>query len=126
MAQKGESKKTRIRSPSKRHTLFMPSSIKRRRRTNCSLQIGPKIEHGTINPKAYDLLVRVGYDPTKDAARSGSTPEIKAHGLNKTQEKLQRKGYSINSSTTRLGYTSKSPLHVMIKRVANYQITETN
>ncbi|GAA0146006.1 hypothetical protein LIER_06057 [Lithospermum erythrorhizon] len=43
---------------------------------------GPKIEHGTMNPLAYDLLVKEGYDPTKDAAMSKSVPKVKPHGLN--------------------------------------------
>ncbi|GAA0141576.1 hypothetical protein LIER_02693 [Lithospermum erythrorhizon] len=79
----------------------------------------PKIEHGTINPKAYDLLVKVGYDPTKDAAMSRPTPEVKAHGLNETQEKPQRKGYSIQSSMAGLVSTSKPPLRVLIKRMVS-------
>ncbi|GAA0163119.1 hypothetical protein LIER_39527 [Lithospermum erythrorhizon] len=87
---------------------------------------GSKIEHGTMNPKAYDLLVKAGYDPMKDATMSRSTPEVKVHGLNETQEKLQRKFYSIKSSTAGLEYISKPPLRVMIKRVANYHITEVD
>ncbi|GAA0172014.1 hypothetical protein LIER_25924 [Lithospermum erythrorhizon] len=31
-------------------------------------QEGPKTEHDTMNPKAYDLLLKAGYDPTKDKA----------------------------------------------------------
>ncbi|GAA0158685.1 hypothetical protein LIER_15643 [Lithospermum erythrorhizon] len=85
---------------------------------------GPNIKHRTMNPKAYDLLVKAGYDPTKDAAMSRPTPEVKVHGLNETQEKLQRKGYFIKSSTAGLEYISNPPLHVMIKWVSNYHITE--
>ncbi|GAA0139575.1 hypothetical protein LIER_01092 [Lithospermum erythrorhizon] len=80
---------------------------------------GPKIEHGTMNPKAYNLLVKAGYDPTKDAAMGKSTLEVKTHGLNKTQEKLQRKGYSIKSLTAGLGHTPKPPLRILVKRAVD-------
>ncbi|GAA0154129.1 hypothetical protein LIER_37806 [Lithospermum erythrorhizon] len=66
------------------------------------------------------------YDPTKDAPMGKSTPEVKTHGLNETQEKLQHKGYSIKSPTAGLGCTLKPPLRIMIKRLANYHITEAN
>ncbi|GAA0173172.1 hypothetical protein LIER_26843 [Lithospermum erythrorhizon] len=58
-----------------------------------------------------------------------SPPEFtksKVHGPNETQEKLRRKGYFIKSSIAGLGYTSKPPLRVMIKRVANYHIAEAD
>ncbi|GAA0184879.1 hypothetical protein LIER_32167 [Lithospermum erythrorhizon] len=77
-----------------------------------------------MKPKAYDLLVKVFYNATKDVTMGKSTPEIKTHGPNKTQEKLQRKGYPIKSSTVGLEYTPKPPLCVMIKRMANYHIAE--
>ncbi|GAA0154131.1 hypothetical protein LIER_37805 [Lithospermum erythrorhizon] len=79
-----------------------------------------------VHPKAYDLLVKADYDPTKDAPMGKSTPEVKTHGLNETQEKLQHKGYSIKSPTAGLGCTLKPPLRIMIKRLANYHITEAN
>ncbi|GAA0181216.1 hypothetical protein LIER_30217 [Lithospermum erythrorhizon] len=69
-------------------------------------------DHGTMNPKAYDLLVKAGYDPTKDATVGKATPEFKKSGLNETQKKLQRRGYTIKSSTAGLGYSSNSVLEV--------------
>ncbi|GAA0174311.1 hypothetical protein LIER_27732 [Lithospermum erythrorhizon] len=45
----------------------------------------PEIEHGMPNPKAYDLLVKAGYDPAKDAGMVKPPPEVtegKVHGLN--------------------------------------------
>ncbi|GAA0140548.1 hypothetical protein LIER_01869 [Lithospermum erythrorhizon] len=45
-----------------------------------------------------------------------STPEVKTHGLNETQEKLQHKGYPIKNSTTKRGFTPKPPLHILVKR----------
>ncbi|GAA0149658.1 hypothetical protein LIER_36967 [Lithospermum erythrorhizon] len=48
---------------------------------------GPKIEHGTINSKAYDLLVKAGYDPTKDAAMDKLPPKVtesKVNGMNES------------------------------------------
>ncbi|GAA0147004.1 hypothetical protein LIER_06811 [Lithospermum erythrorhizon] len=49
----------------------------------------------------------------KDAAMSRSTSEVKVHRMNETQEKLQRKGSSIKSSTAGLRYILKHPLPVM-------------
>ncbi|GAA0140286.1 hypothetical protein LIER_01665 [Lithospermum erythrorhizon] len=75
------------------------------------------------------LMEKAGYSPSEDATRAKLPPEViksKIHGLTETQKKLKRKGYPIKSSTAGLGYTSKPPLHVMIKRVANYHITEAN
>ncbi|GAA0163540.1 hypothetical protein LIER_39616 [Lithospermum erythrorhizon] len=86
---------------------------------------GPKIEHGTMNPKAYDLLVKEGYDPTKDATMSRSVPEVKEHGLNENQEKLQRKGYSIKNSTAGLENASKPPLRILFKRMVNQSPKDT-
>ncbi|GAA0180979.1 hypothetical protein LIER_30182 [Lithospermum erythrorhizon] len=80
----------------------------------------PKIELRTVNPKAYDFLVKVGYDPTKDAAMGKSTPEVKTHGLNETQEKMQRKGYSIKISTSGLEYTLKPPLEEVANILDKY------
>ncbi|GAA0155692.1 hypothetical protein LIER_13365 [Lithospermum erythrorhizon] len=82
-----------------------------------------------MNSKAYDLLVlvKVGYDPTKDETMGKSVPEVtksKSHGLNETQKKLQCKDYSIKSSIAGLGYTPKPPLRVMVQRMANYHIAE--
>ncbi|GAA0151194.1 hypothetical protein LIER_37242 [Lithospermum erythrorhizon] len=37
---------------------------------------GPEIEHGTIGPKAYDLLLKAGYDPAKDKAIGQLPPEV--------------------------------------------------
>ncbi|GAA0138456.1 hypothetical protein LIER_00203 [Lithospermum erythrorhizon] len=36
---------------------------------------GPKIEHGTMGPKAYDLLLKAGYDPAKDKVMGQLPPE---------------------------------------------------
>ncbi|GAA0166490.1 hypothetical protein LIER_21632 [Lithospermum erythrorhizon] len=40
---------------------------------------GPKIEHGTMSPKAYDLLVKAGYDPTEDTAIGKLPPKVPTH-----------------------------------------------
>ncbi|GAA0182858.1 hypothetical protein LIER_30442 [Lithospermum erythrorhizon] len=37
---------------------------------------GPKIEHRTMNPKTYDLLFKVGYDPTEDVAMGKLPVEV--------------------------------------------------
>ncbi|GAA0150930.1 hypothetical protein LIER_09762 [Lithospermum erythrorhizon] len=59
---------------------------------------GSKVEHGTMGPKAYDLLVEAGYDP-KEAKTLGESPQEvtgdKVHGLNETQKMLQQKGNAI-------------------------------
>ncbi|GAA0163238.1 hypothetical protein LIER_19150 [Lithospermum erythrorhizon] len=57
---------------------------------------GPKLERGTMNPRAYDLLVKEGYDPTKDAAMGKFIPEVKTHG-----------------------HTPKPPLRILVKRVVD-------
>ncbi|GAA0184903.1 hypothetical protein LIER_32191 [Lithospermum erythrorhizon] len=90
---------------------------------------GPNIEHRTMKPKAYDLLVKLRYDPTKEATMGMLPREIiesKVERLNETQKKLQCKGYSIKSSTSGLRYTPKPPLRGMIKRVANYHIADVD
>ncbi|GAA0156748.1 hypothetical protein LIER_14163 [Lithospermum erythrorhizon] len=81
------------------------------------------------NPKAYDHLVKVGYDPTKDVGMGKLPPEVtknQMHGMNEVQKMLRRKGHSTKSSTTGPGYTPKQPLHILIKRVANYHIVEAS
>ncbi|GAA0153767.1 hypothetical protein LIER_11929 [Lithospermum erythrorhizon] len=37
---------------------------------------GQKVEHGTLRPKAYDLLVKAGYDPTEDKSMGQFPPEV--------------------------------------------------
>ncbi|GAA0159366.1 hypothetical protein LIER_16157 [Lithospermum erythrorhizon] len=95
---------------------------------------GSKIEHGMLNPKAYDLLVKAGFDPAKDVGMGKLPPEViegKVHGLSEIQKMLQCKGYIIKSSTAGFWYALKQPLHSLIsniqvlrKRVANYYIVD--
>ncbi|GAA0153191.1 hypothetical protein LIER_11493 [Lithospermum erythrorhizon] len=83
---------------------------------------GPKIEHGTMGPKAYDLLLKASYDPAKDKATGQPPPEVKnskIHGLNDTQNMMRKKGWSVKNSTTGLGYTPKPPLRLLINRPKN-------
>ncbi|GAA0171787.1 hypothetical protein LIER_25742 [Lithospermum erythrorhizon] len=80
---------------------------------------GPKIEHGTMGPKAYDLLLKAEYDPIKDKIIGQLPPEVisnKTHGLNDTQKMLRQKGWSIKNSTVGLGYTSKPPMRLQVNR----------
>ncbi|GAA0147060.1 hypothetical protein LIER_06855 [Lithospermum erythrorhizon] len=85
-----------------------------------------KVEYGTMGPRAYDLLVKPGYDPEEGKTLGELPPKVtgdKVHGLNKTQKVLQQKGHSIKSPSTGLGYVPKSPLRVLIKRVNNCHIS---
>ncbi|GAA0145399.1 hypothetical protein LIER_42857 [Lithospermum erythrorhizon] len=82
-------------------------------------QEGPKMEHGIMDTKGYDLLLNVGYDPTKEKAIGQLSPEItcdKVHELNDIQRMIRQKGWSIKNPTTGLGYTSKPLLRILIKR----------
>ncbi|GAA0166579.1 hypothetical protein LIER_21703 [Lithospermum erythrorhizon] len=52
---------------------------------------GSKDEHGTMGPKAYDLLVKAGYDPKEGKTLGELPPEVmddKVHGLNETHKML--------------------------------------
>ncbi|GAA0164536.1 hypothetical protein LIER_20143 [Lithospermum erythrorhizon] len=87
---------------------------------------GPKVEYGTIGPKAYDRLVMAGYDPKERKTLGEFPPEVtgdKGHSLNETQKMLQQTGHAIKSPSAGLGYIPKSPIRVLIKRVNNYHIS---
>ncbi|GAA0164475.1 hypothetical protein LIER_20099 [Lithospermum erythrorhizon] len=38
--------------------------------------VPPKVEHGTMGPKAYDLLVKAGYDPKEGKALGDFPPKV--------------------------------------------------
>ncbi|GAA0175801.1 hypothetical protein LIER_41978 [Lithospermum erythrorhizon] len=69
---------------------------------------GPKVEHGTMEPKAYDHLVKAGYDPKKGKTLGKLSQEVasdKGHNLNKIQEvppwrRSHKKGVSVKPNDT--------------------------
>ncbi|GAA0159145.1 hypothetical protein LIER_15994 [Lithospermum erythrorhizon] len=83
---------------------------------------GPKIEDEIMGPKAYDLLLKAGYDPAKDKAMGQLPLEVtnnKIHGLNDTQNMMRQKGWAVKNSTRGLGYKPKPPLCLLINRPNN-------
>ncbi|GAA0184415.1 hypothetical protein LIER_31703 [Lithospermum erythrorhizon] len=78
-----------------------------------------KIEHEMMSPKAYDLLAKVGYDPTKDVVMGKLPPDVtesKIHGLKRDPKDatmkrvLHRKLYSwtqIDSKATTPSHNQK-------------------
>ncbi|GAA0154979.1 hypothetical protein LIER_12811 [Lithospermum erythrorhizon] len=90
-------------------------------------QEGPKIKHDTMGPKAYDLLLKADNDPIRDKAKGQVPPEVtsnKVYGLKDTQNMMRKKGWPIKNPTTGLGYTSKPPLCLLIKKVMNHHDKE--
>ncbi|GAA0162580.1 hypothetical protein LIER_18642 [Lithospermum erythrorhizon] len=76
-----------------------------------------------MSPKAYDLLLKAGYDPIKDKVIGQLPPEVtgdKAYGMNDTQKMVRQKGWPIKNSTKGLGYTSKPLLRLLVNRPANH------
>ncbi|GAA0159754.1 hypothetical protein LIER_16460 [Lithospermum erythrorhizon] len=76
----------------------------------------PKAEYGSMDSKAYDLLLKADYDPSKDKAMRQLSPEVigdKVHGMNNTQRMIRQKGWSFKNPTMGLEFTSKPPLCIL-------------
>ncbi|KAL0449526.1 UNVERIFIED_CONTAM: hypothetical protein Slati_1509000 [Sesamum latifolium] len=79
------------------------------------------------NPKAFKLLVKVGYNPKEKLSLGKLPPEAtgkKLHGLNATQIILKEKGHAIQDSRVGLGFTPPKPVRIAIRRVSNNYVVE--
>ncbi|GAA0159357.1 hypothetical protein LIER_16151 [Lithospermum erythrorhizon] len=76
-----------------------------------------------MSSKSYDLLVKAGYDPTKDSRMGKLPPEAegKIRGLNKTQRHQER-----FSSKVLLEGQKHTPKSLIVKRVVEKPRTNAN
>ncbi|KAL0413497.1 UNVERIFIED_CONTAM: hypothetical protein Sradi_1551400 [Sesamum radiatum] len=78
-------------------------------------------------PKAFKLLFKAGYNPKEKLSLGKLPPEAtgkKLHGLDATQIMLKEKGYAIQDSRVRLGFTPPKPVRIAIRRVSSNYVTE--
>ena len=57
-----------------------------------------------FDPNAYKLMEKAGYD-FQNPTTLGKVVEVKPHGLNETQKKIQEQGGSTGFSKVGLGFT---------------------
>ncbi|KAL0423408.1 UNVERIFIED_CONTAM: Polyprotein P3 [Sesamum radiatum] len=79
------------------------------------------IDEKEFDPKAFKLLINIGYNPKEKLSLGKLPPEVtgkKLHGLNATQIMLKEKGYEIGDSQVGLGFTPK-PVLIAIKNLNN-------
>ncbi|KAL0342544.1 UNVERIFIED_CONTAM: hypothetical protein Scaly_1917000 [Sesamum calycinum] len=80
-----------------------------------------------FDPKAFKLLIKVGYNPKEKLSQGKIPPEAtdkKLHGLNATQMMLKEKGHAIKDSRVGLGFTPHKPVRIAIKRVNNNYVSK--
>ncbi|KAL0301511.1 UNVERIFIED_CONTAM: hypothetical protein Sradi_6427900 [Sesamum radiatum] len=85
------------------------------------------IDEKGFDPKAFKLLIKVGYDPEEKLNLEKLPPEAtdkKLHRLNATQIMLKEKGHAIQDSRVRLSFTPPKPIRITIKRVNSNYISE--
>ncbi|KAL0360935.1 UNVERIFIED_CONTAM: hypothetical protein Sradi_3778000 [Sesamum radiatum] len=73
-----------------------------------------------FDPKAFKLLIKVGYNPKEKLSLGKLPPEAtskKLHGLNATQIILKEKGHAIQDSRVGLGFTPPKSACIVIKKV---------
>ncbi|KAL0411289.1 UNVERIFIED_CONTAM: hypothetical protein Slati_3718600 [Sesamum latifolium] len=76
-----------------------------------------------FDPKAFKLLIKVGYNPKEKLSLGKLPPEAtskKLHGLNATRIMLKEKGHAIQDSRVGLGFNPPKPVHIVIKRVTTH------
>ncbi|KAL0291856.1 UNVERIFIED_CONTAM: hypothetical protein Scaly_2616500 [Sesamum calycinum] len=85
------------------------------------------IDEKGFDPKAFKLLIKIGYDP-KEKLSLGKLPleatSKKLHELNATQIMLNEKGHAIQDSRVGLGFTPPKPVCIAIKRIDNNYVSE--
>ncbi|KAL0416126.1 UNVERIFIED_CONTAM: putative protein K02A2.6 [Sesamum latifolium] len=72
-----------------------------------------------FDPKAFKLLVKVGYNLKEKLSLGKLPPEAtgkKLYGLNAPQIMLREKGHAIQDSRVGLGFTPHKPVRISIKR----------
>ncbi|KAL0440581.1 UNVERIFIED_CONTAM: hypothetical protein Slati_2541100 [Sesamum latifolium] len=75
-----------------------------------------------FDPKAFKLLIKVGYNPKEKLTPEKLSLEAtgkKLHGLNAIQVMLKEKGHAVQDSRVGLGFTPPKPVRIAIKRVNN-------
>ncbi|KAL0394684.1 UNVERIFIED_CONTAM: putative protein K02A2.6 [Sesamum latifolium] len=85
------------------------------------------IDEKGFDPKAFKLLVKVGYNPKKKPNLGKLPPEATGkmlHGLNATQIMLKKKGHAVQDSRVGLGFTPPKPVCNVIKRVNSNYVVE--
>ncbi|KAL0445319.1 UNVERIFIED_CONTAM: hypothetical protein Slati_2254600 [Sesamum latifolium] len=85
------------------------------------------IDKKGFDPKAFKLLVKVGYNPKEKSSLEKLPPEATSkmlHGLNATQIMLKEKGHAVQDSRVGLGFTPPKPVRIVIKRVNSNYVVE--
>ncbi|KAL0305364.1 UNVERIFIED_CONTAM: hypothetical protein Sangu_3036000 [Sesamum angustifolium] len=85
------------------------------------------IDEKGFDPKAFKLLIKVGYDPKEKLNLRKLPPEAtgkKLHGFNATHIMLKEKGHAIQDSRVGLGFTPPKRVRITIKRVNSNYISE--
>ncbi|KAL0405376.1 UNVERIFIED_CONTAM: Transposon Tf2-12 polyprotein [Sesamum latifolium] len=85
------------------------------------------IDEKRFDPKAFKLLVKVGYNPKEKPSLGKLPPEATGkmlHGLNATQIMLKEKGHAVQDSRVGLGFTPPKPVRIAIRRVSNNYVVE--
>ncbi|KAL0427728.1 UNVERIFIED_CONTAM: hypothetical protein Slati_2947600 [Sesamum latifolium] len=98
-----------------------PKSYRRRRHEALT------IDEKEFDPKAFKLLVKVGYNPKEKLSLGKLPPEAigkKLHGLNATQIMLKEKGHAIQDSRVGLGFTPPKLVRISIRRVSSNYVVE--
>ncbi|KAL0339390.1 UNVERIFIED_CONTAM: hypothetical protein Sangu_1461100 [Sesamum angustifolium] len=85
------------------------------------------IDEKGLDPKAFKLLIRAGYDPKEKLIFGKLSPEAtgkKLHGLNATLIMLKERGHAIQNSRVGLGFTPPKLVCIAIKRVNNNYVSK--
>ncbi|KAL0410534.1 UNVERIFIED_CONTAM: hypothetical protein Slati_3643100 [Sesamum latifolium] len=85
------------------------------------------IDEKGFDPKAFKLLVKVGFNPKEKLSFGKLPPEAtgkKLHGRNATQIMLKEKGHAIQDSRVGLGFTPPKPVRIAIRRVSSNYVVE--
>ncbi|KAL0291950.1 UNVERIFIED_CONTAM: hypothetical protein Scaly_2613000 [Sesamum calycinum] len=85
------------------------------------------IDKKEFDPKAFKLLIKVGYDSKEKLSLGKLPPEAsskKLHGLNATQMMLKEKGHAIQDSRVGLDFTPSKLVCIAIKKVNNNYISD--
>ncbi|KAL0318742.1 UNVERIFIED_CONTAM: hypothetical protein Sangu_2030400 [Sesamum angustifolium] len=85
------------------------------------------IDKNGFDPKAFKLLIKVGYNPKENLKLGKLSPEAtnkKLHGLDVTQVMLKKNKHAIQDSRVGLDFTLPKPIHIAIKRPSNNYVVE--
>ncbi|KAL0437808.1 UNVERIFIED_CONTAM: hypothetical protein Sradi_0488700 [Sesamum radiatum] len=85
------------------------------------------IDEEGFYPKAFNLLVKAGYNPKEKLSLRKLPPKAtgkRLHGLNATQIMLKEKGHAIQDSRVSLGFTPPKPVRIAIRRVSSNYVVE--